>query len=480
MERSSGPGWQPLAPPPRAAHSAFTPSPFARLARVQALATASDTLVALSLAGSLFFSIPTGEARGRVALYLLLTIAPFAVVGPVLGPALDRIKGGRRLLVVATGLSRVLVCLLMARHIDSLLLFPEAFAALVLTKAYMVARAALVPTVVDSDEALVQANARLSLLTGVAGFAAAAPGALLMKFVGPEAVLLLGAVAALGYGILALQLPATQVAAESPTAAETAELRGEGVAVASEAMGLLRGVVGFLTFLLAFSLRGGSEDTTVPVGLSLGRAVRDVAGYELAPAVDIATGAPTWHFGAVLAASMAGMLAGAASAGRLRKLADEERMLQGCLVAAAAGGVLAAGLGGLAGAVFLAFVVGVSSSSGKLAFDSIVQRDAPDANRGRMFAVFETRFQLIWVIGAFVPVVVPLPDRVGFLVVAAAAGFALFSFTGGSGRFQRPPPAPAPPDRDEEAPPVMEAERVLLGTRELPPGLRWRDDDPLI
>ena len=36
----------------------------------------------------------------------------------------------------------------------------------------------------------------------------------------------------------------------------------------------------------------------------------------------------------------------------------------------------------------------------KLAFDSIVQRDAPDANRGRSFAKFETRFQIIWVVGA--------------------------------------------------------------------------------
>ncbi|MBA2280746.1 MAG: MFS transporter, partial [Acidimicrobiia bacterium] len=180
-------GWQPLAARPASGERvSFTASPFTRLARVQALASATDTLVALSLAGSLFFSIPTGEARGRVALYLLLTIAPFAIVGPLMGPALDRMKGGRRLLVVATGASRVLVCLLMARHLDSLLLFPEAFAALVLTKAYAIARSALVPTVVASDEDLVQANSKLSLLTGVASFVAAAPGALLLRLAGAE------------------------------------------------------------------------------------------------------------------------------------------------------------------------------------------------------------------------------------------------------------------------------------------------------
>jgi hypothetical protein len=103
--------------------------------------------------------------------------------------------------------------------------------------------------------------------------------------------------------------------------------------------------------------------------------------------------------------------------------------------------------------------VGVAASTGKLAFDSIVQRDAPDANRGRSFARFETRFQLIWVIGGFVPVVVALPARVGFLVVAGAGGFALFSYLAGlrgvrGGRRRRGPFQPPP------------AEAVLVGPPE--------------
>jgi hypothetical protein len=465
-------GWQPLTEPTRRVgdgdgRAAFTVSPFARLARVQALATASDALVALSLAGSLFFSIPTGEARGRVALYLLLTIAPFAVVGPVMGPALDRVRGGRRLLVVATGASRVLVCLLMARHIDSLLLFPEAFAALVLTKAYAVAKSAIVPTVVSNDEELVQANSKLSLLTGVSSLAAGLPGALVLKLAGPEWVLVLAAIAAALQALLAARLPAAQIAAEEETAEEQEELRSAGVVLSSEAMGLMRGVVGFLTFLLAFSLRGGSNDTPVPQGLALGRAVRSVAGYPLSAAGQLG-GAPAWHYGVVLAVSMGGALAGAFVAPKLRASTGEERILQGCLVAMTAAGVVATALGGLLGAAVLAFVVGMASSTGKLAFDSIVQRDAPDANRGRMFARFETRFQLLWVIGAFVPVVVPLPERIGFLVVAIAAGFALFSYLGGSRGLEgkRPPSAPPP------EPVVPEAETVLVG-----PPVRWLDDE---
>jgi hypothetical protein len=63
-----------------------------------------------------------------------------------------------------------------------------------------------------------------------------------------------------------------------------------------------------------------------------------------------------------------------------------------------------------------------------LVFDAIVQRDAPDANFGRSFARFETRFQLLWVVGAFLPVIVPIPSRLGFVIMAGAAGFGAFAY----------------------------------------------------
>ena len=51
--------------------------------------------VTVSLAGTLFFDVGVGAARPKVLLYLLLTMAPFALVAPVLGPFLDRTRGGR-------------------------------------------------------------------------------------------------------------------------------------------------------------------------------------------------------------------------------------------------------------------------------------------------------------------------------------------------------------------------------------------------
>lgn len=441
---SNASGWRPLREPARDAHSAFKVSAFTRLARVHALAVASDTLTATALAGTLFFSIPTGEARGRVALYLLLTMAPFAIVAPLIGPLLDRARGGRRLMVVTTMGLRALVLAIMIGDVDSLLLFPEAFCALVLSKAYFVAKSALVPTVVDDDTELVRANSRLSLLGGVVGFAAALPGVLALKLVGAELTLLFAAATGVIGAMLALRLPAAQVAPEPAGDAERVELAGSGIVRALAAMGLVRGIVGFLTFLLAFDLRGGGDDGPVPLGLSLGRAARDAAGFPSAGSGGDG-GSPAWHFGLVLAASVVGALLSSLLAPRIREAVSEERIIAGSLVAISGVGGLAALRGGLVGSALLAAAVGLSAGVAKLAFDSIVQRDAPDANRGRAFARFETRFQIVWVIGALIPVVVSIPARLGFVVVAAAAAFAASSYLAGSHQAHRPPGrAPVP------------------------------------
>ena len=50
------------------------------------------------------------------------------------------------------------------------------------------------------------------------------------------------------------------VAPEPPDTVEAIELRGAGIVHAAEAMGLLRGIVGFLTFLLAFDLKANGVD----------------------------------------------------------------------------------------------------------------------------------------------------------------------------------------------------------------------------
>lgn len=384
---------------PESAADAFILSPFSRLARTHAVSTAADAMVATALAGTIFFAGATSEARGKVFLYLVLTMAPFAVMSPLIGPALDRARGGRRWMIIGSALLRAFLCFLMIGDVDSILLFPEAFAVLVLQKAYQVARSAIVPSTVRTDAELVEANSKLSLLSGIASFVGAAPAALLYRFGGAEWALGGAMVTFIVTALFGLKLPKESVARQPVDAAERAELRSVGVLLAASAMGLLRGIVGFLTLLLAFDFRGD-----------------DVPG---------------WHFAVVVAVSVVGSLVGAAAAPRVRRSWTEERMLTAVLVLTVAAAVAAMALGGVQGAAVLAAVVGIAATAGKLAFDSIVQRDAPDANRGRSFARFETRFQVIWVIGAMIGLIT-MPVTVGFLIVALTAGFAAFSYGIGS------------------------------------------------
>jgi hypothetical protein len=377
-------------------------TPFARLARVHVLSAGGDALIALALAGSLFFNLEPDAARPRVALYLLLTIAPFAIVGPLIGPLVDRARGGRRTMVMVTAIGRLVVAVLMMRHLDSLLLFPEAFAAMVLGKTYHVSKSAIVPGLVHADTELVKANSRLVLLSGVGGGLAILPGILLGLLGGPNWTLALAAVL---FGVMlpvATKLPKATVATEPADAQERQELRGAGIVLAASAMAVLRGMVGFVMFLIAFWLRE--------------------------------SGAATIWFGLMFVASSIGALIGAVSAPFARRLVREEHLLGGGLALTALVSLVVAVSPDRATVSLVVGTVGLASSLGKLSFDAIVQRDAPAANRGRSFARFESRFQLFWVLGALVPVLAPiaiLRIHVGLVILAIVSAVSCFLYTGG-------------------------------------------------
>jgi len=353
---------------------------------------AGDATVAIALAGSLFFSIDPSQARWRVALYLLITVAPFALIAPLLGPAIDRIPGGRRMMVILIAVGRVIVSILMFRQLDSLLLFPLAFVALVLGRSYQVAKSALVPTVVRREDELVEANAKLGTVAGLAGFVAAIPAALL-SLIGPEATVLWSTGFFALAGISARTLPKATVAAKRATMAEREELHSAGISLAATAMTILRAASGFLTFLIAFWLRD--------------------------------EGASTAYFGVILAASAIGTLVGNVVGPKVRQRLREELMLLAALAVTAVAGVLTALVAGKGSATLCAALVGFSAALARLGFDATLQRDAPDANQGRAFAQFETRFQLGWVLAAFIPVAIPIPGALGFLLVGIVAAVGL-------------------------------------------------------
>src|SRR5437763_15197773 len=152
-------------------------SVLAGLVELHAVQAAADTFVTVALAGHLFFEVPSGQARSRVALYLLVTMAPFAVVAPVLGPLLDRFRHGRRFALAATTVARATLALVIGHNLGggmaALALYPAALGVLVAGKAYSIVRSAAVPRLMPPGLSLVQANARLTfagvVAPGIAG-----------------------------------------------------------------------------------------------------------------------------------------------------------------------------------------------------------------------------------------------------------------------------------------------------------------------
>jgi MFS family permease len=158
-----------------------------RLIELNAVNAAADVLVAIALADTLFFSVATSEARSRVALYLVLTMAPFAVVAPVVGPYLDRFRHGRRWAIGTTTAVRGFLCWVMAGAViaEDVWLYPAAFGCLVASKAFVVTRAAAIPRLLPEGVALVTANSRVSM-AAVVGAAVAAPIGVALAVIGSD------------------------------------------------------------------------------------------------------------------------------------------------------------------------------------------------------------------------------------------------------------------------------------------------------
>lgn len=383
-----------------------------RLIELHAVNYAGDALIAVALAGTLFFQVPVGEARGRVALYLLVTMAPFAILAPVLGPLLDRVRSGRRWALAATFACRGVLVGVMATAVsgsqDALRLYPAAFGALVLSRAYGVTRAAVMPRLLPPAIGLVSANGRAQLAGVAATSVAGVLGAGIAHLAGAQWTLwVTAAVMVLGTA-LCLRLPRTvdSSAGEVPARMSTLEEPddrprrwnvGARVVRALRANAALRAYSGFLTLFLAFLLREhpvGSVSTTVGVAV-------------------------------VVAAAAVGSGLGTGT-GTLLRDRPPEGTLVGVLAIAAAAAAFGAWLFG--GLVVLAMVgasAGFAQSLGKLSLDAVIQRDVPEAVRTSAFARSETVLQLAWVAGGGLGILLPLSGGQGLLLAAVVLTVAL-------------------------------------------------------
>jgi hypothetical protein len=178
------------------------------LIELTAAAGAGDAFVIVSLAGTIFFNTSVEQARGKVVLFLVVTMAPFAVLAPFIGPALDRVQQGRKYLLAGTLLARGLLCYAMAAAVSNpITLLPAAFGILVLQKAYGVVRASVAPRLLPEQITLVSANARSQLIAVITATLAAGLAEGIQLIGGAAWVLRVGMVIYLAAMVPALRLP---------------------------------------------------------------------------------------------------------------------------------------------------------------------------------------------------------------------------------------------------------------------------------
>ncbi|WAZ22482.1 MFS transporter [Streptomyces cinnabarinus] len=377
---------------------------------------AGDMMITVALASTVFFSVPTDEARGRVALYLGITMAPFTLLAPVIGPLLDRVPHGRRAAMASAMLARAFLALILSGAVitGNIGLYPAALGVLVASKAYGVVRSAVVPRLLPPRFSLVKANSRVTL-GGLLATGVAAPIGAGLQAIGPRWPLY-GAFAIFMVGtFLSFTLPAKVDSAKGEDTALLAAdaqhlhgphlkpvkrpgLRTVGTAV-THALGAnasLRCLSGFLIFFLAFLLRE-----------------HPLAGQSAAVSLGI-----------VAVSAGVGNACGTAVGAWLRSRAPEIIIVVvvACVLGAA---ITAAVFFSPALVAVLTAVAGFSQALSKLSLDALIQRDVPELVRTSAFARSETLLQMSWVLGGAIGIVLPLNGTLGLSVGAAivAAGW---------------------------------------------------------
>jgi len=367
---------------------------------------ASDAAMAVALANTLFFSAASADSsKGKVALYLLITVAPFALLAPVIGPMLDRIQRGRRLAMCATSVGQALACLVMATNFDIWLLYPAALAKMVLSKSFTVLKAAVTPRVVPPDITLAKTNARLTVFGLAGGAAFGAVAVLVLQLFGsPGALWFTAAICVVG-AVQGMRIPAWVEVTEGEVPASLSanpekpkrQPMGRHVVVALSGNATIRVLTGFLMMFAAFAVRAQTEGHAFQQLLLLG---------------------------VIAAAAGAGSFLGNGIGARMN-IGHPEQMMIGCIAGCLASTVVAMLLQGIATAAIVALVGATASALAKNSLDAVIQDDLPEESRASAFGRSETVLQLAWVFGGALGVLLPPTFWLGFLVISLLLAFGL-------------------------------------------------------
>ena len=387
---------------------------------------AVDSAMAVALANTLFFAAASGESKSKVALYLLITIAPFAVIAPLIGPALDRLQHGRRVALALSFALRTALAVLLIINYDgatgsfpSWVLYPCALAMMVFSKSFSVLRSAVTPRVMPPTIDLVRVNSRLTMFGLLGGTIAGGAIAGGVEFACTHLLKLPGALfvvvaATIAGALLSMRIPRWVEVTTGEVPATLSYRRDNGQASRSwpeevkKVGGTLRQPLGrnIITSLW------GNCTIKVMVGFLF-----------LYPAfVAKAQHANGWRqlamLGLIGAAAGIGNFAGNFTSARL-KLGRPSVLVVRCTVAVCAVALAAAVAGTLVAAAIATLITSGSSAIAKASLDASLQDDLPEESRASGFGRSESTLQLAWVLGGALGVMVYTELWVGFTAVSS-------------------------------------------------------------
>ncbi len=389
---------------------------------------AVDSAMAVALANTLFFAAATGESKGRVALYLLITIAPFAVIAPLVGPALDRIQNGRRAALAMSFLLRTVLAVVLISNYDSAtgsypswVLYPCALGMMVLSKSFSVLRSAVTPRVMPPTIDLVRVNSRLTMFgliggTLIGGGIAAAAEYLFSTLLELPGALFVVVFVTLAGASLTMRIPKWVEVTEGEVPAtltyhghggewdwlydEPTEVLdsagprrqplGRNIITALWGNCTIKAMVGFLFLYPAFVAKAHDASGWVQLGM----------------------------LGTIGAAAGVGNFIGNFAAARMR-LGRPAVLVVRAAIAVTATALIAAVAGTLAVAALTAFVTSGASAIAKASLDASLQDDLPEESRASAFGRSEAVLQLAWVLGGAMGVLVYTELWVGFTAITA-------------------------------------------------------------
>ncbi|MGY4900483.1 MFS transporter [Streptomyces sp. 900116325] len=400
-----------------------------KLIELHAVNGAGDVMITVALASTVFFSVPTDEARGRVALYLAVTMAPFTLLAPVIGPLLDRLPHGRRAAMAGAMLARALLALTMSSAVATggLELYPAALGVLVSSKAYGVVRSAVVPRLLPPGFSLVKANSRVTL-AGLLATGVAAPIGAGLQTVGSGWPLYGACVIFIGGTVLAFTLPRKVDSAKGERRARLVEHHGHQPSVLAKPSK----TDGKRTNGKKTTTRSGEREKrpglrtvgpSVLHGLQANAAHRALSGFLIFFLAFLLREQPLAGQSAAVSLGIVGVAAGVGNAlgtamGSWLRTRGPEVIIAAVLGLALGVAVLAAVFFSTLMVAALSAMAGFTQALSKLSLDAMIQRDVPEEVRTSAFARSETLLQMSWVVGGGIGISLPLNGVLGMSVAS--------------------------------------------------------------